>query len=116
MKLVVCVKQVPDSAAKVAVEGGKVTWGDAPLVMIRQPINLGLARAFGMDEDPAVASPTARLRIGAPTRWDRRGKVGNVTGIVYEDSSRPLLVERLARLGLHVGGVDHGEARGRQAS
>ena len=33
MKIVVCVKQVPDSAAKVVVEGGKVTWGDAPLVI-----------------------------------------------------------------------------------
>lgn len=33
MKIVVCIKQVPDSAAKVAVEGGRVTWGDAPLVM-----------------------------------------------------------------------------------
>ena len=33
MNIVVCVKQVPDSAAKVAVEGGQVTWGDAPLVL-----------------------------------------------------------------------------------
>ena len=33
MKIVVCVKQVPDSAAKVMVEGGRVTWGDAPLVI-----------------------------------------------------------------------------------
>lgn len=33
MKIVVCVKQVPDSAAKVTVEGGRVTWGDAPLVI-----------------------------------------------------------------------------------
>ena len=33
MKIVVAIKQVPDSAAKVAVEGGKVAWGDAPLVM-----------------------------------------------------------------------------------
>lgn len=33
MNIVVCIKQVPDSAAKVVVEGGKVTWGDAPLVM-----------------------------------------------------------------------------------
>lgn len=33
MKIVVCVKQVPDSAAKVVVEDGKVTWGDAPLVI-----------------------------------------------------------------------------------
>ena len=33
MNIVVCIKQVPDSAAKVVVEGGQVTWGDAPLVM-----------------------------------------------------------------------------------
>ncbi len=33
MNIVVCIKQVPDSAARVVVEGGQVTWGDAPLVM-----------------------------------------------------------------------------------
>lgn len=33
MNIVVCVKQVPDSAAKVVVEDGKITWGDAPLVI-----------------------------------------------------------------------------------
>jgi electron transfer flavoprotein beta subunit len=33
LKIVVCVKQVPDSAAKVAVEDGRVSWGDAPLVI-----------------------------------------------------------------------------------
>jgi electron transfer flavoprotein beta subunit len=33
LKIVVCIKQVPDSAAKVVVENGKVTWGDAPLVI-----------------------------------------------------------------------------------
>ena len=33
MKIIVCVKQVPDSAAKVIVEDGQVTWGDAPLVI-----------------------------------------------------------------------------------
>lgn len=33
MKIVACVKQVPDSAAKVVVENGQVTWGDAPLVI-----------------------------------------------------------------------------------
>jgi len=33
LKIVVCVKQVPDSAAKVVVEDGQVTWGDAPLVI-----------------------------------------------------------------------------------
>jgi electron transfer flavoprotein beta subunit len=33
LKIVVCIKQVPDSAAKVTADSGKVSWGDAPLVM-----------------------------------------------------------------------------------
>lgn len=33
MNIVVCIKQVPDSAAKVTAESGRVSWGDAPLVM-----------------------------------------------------------------------------------
>ena len=33
MKIVVCVKQVPDTAARVVVENGQVTWGEAPLVI-----------------------------------------------------------------------------------
>jgi len=33
LKIVVCVKQVPDSAAKITVDDGQVSWGDAPLVI-----------------------------------------------------------------------------------
>jgi electron transfer flavoprotein beta subunit len=33
LKIIVCIKQVPDSAAKVTAENGKVSWGDAPLVI-----------------------------------------------------------------------------------
>jgi len=33
LKIVVCIKQVPDSAARVTVANGQVTWGDAPLVL-----------------------------------------------------------------------------------
>lgn len=33
MKIVVCVKQVPDSAARVVAENGQPSWGDAPLVI-----------------------------------------------------------------------------------
>lgn len=33
MNIVVCIKQVPDSAAKVSADGGQVSWGDAPLVL-----------------------------------------------------------------------------------
>ena len=33
MKIVACIKLVPDSAAKVVAEDGQVSWGDAPLVI-----------------------------------------------------------------------------------
>jgi electron transfer flavoprotein beta subunit len=33
LKIIVCVKQVPDSAARVVVENGKISWGDAPMVI-----------------------------------------------------------------------------------
>lgn len=33
MKIVVCVKQVPDSEAKVTLQNGQITWGDSPLVI-----------------------------------------------------------------------------------
>lgn len=33
MKIVVCVKQVPDTAAQISVVDGQVSWGDAPLVI-----------------------------------------------------------------------------------
>jgi len=33
LKIVVCVKQVPDSAARVVVDDGQISWGDAPLVI-----------------------------------------------------------------------------------
>ncbi len=33
MKIVACIKQVPDSEAKVKAENGQVSWGDAPLVI-----------------------------------------------------------------------------------
>jgi electron transfer flavoprotein beta subunit len=33
LKIVACIKQVPDSAAKVVFEDGRVSWGEAPLVI-----------------------------------------------------------------------------------
>ena len=33
MKIIACIKQVPDSEAKVKAEGGQISWGDAPLVI-----------------------------------------------------------------------------------
>lgn len=33
MKIVACVKQVPDSEAKVTASGGRISWGESPLVI-----------------------------------------------------------------------------------
>lgn len=33
MKIIVCVKQVPDTAATMTVEDGVISWGDAPLII-----------------------------------------------------------------------------------
>ena len=33
MKIIACIKQVPDSEAKVRADGGQVSWGEAPLVI-----------------------------------------------------------------------------------
>src|SRR5690348_4458030 len=33
LKIIACVKQVPDSEAKVKADGGQVSWGEAPLVI-----------------------------------------------------------------------------------
>ena len=33
MKIIACIKQVPDSEAKVKADNGQVSWGDAPLVI-----------------------------------------------------------------------------------
>jgi electron transfer flavoprotein beta subunit len=33
LKIIACIKQVPDSEAKVKAENGKVSWGDTPLVI-----------------------------------------------------------------------------------
>jgi electron transfer flavoprotein beta subunit len=33
LKIIACIKQVPDSEAKVTASGGQISWGDAPLVI-----------------------------------------------------------------------------------
>jgi len=54
LNIVVCVKQVPDTAAQVVVENGQVTWGDAPLVInpwdeFAVEAALSLAETYGGD-------------------------------------------------------------------
>lgn len=76
MHVVVCVKQTPDSAAKVSVENGKVTWGDAGLVVnpwdeyaIEEAIRLkekhgGKASAISMGPETAREALKTCLAMG----------------------------------------------------
>ena len=62
MKIVVCVKQVPDSTARVEVSGGMITWGDAPLVM--NPWDeYAVETALGL-KDEVEATTVTLLSIG----------------------------------------------------
>ncbi|HEX7973854.1 MAG TPA: electron transfer flavoprotein subunit beta/FixA family protein [Anaerolineales bacterium] len=59
MKIIVCIKQVPDSAAKMTAEGGKVSWGDAPLVMNpwdEYAVEAALLQKEALDADVTVLS------------------------------------------------------------
>ena len=76
MHVVVCVKQTPDSAAKITVDNGKVTWGDAGLVVnpwdeyaIEEAIRLkekhgGKATALSFGPDSAKEALKTCLAMG----------------------------------------------------
>jgi electron transfer flavoprotein beta subunit len=76
MHVVVCVKQTPDSAAKLAVENGRVTWGDASLVVnpwdeyaIEEAIRLkekhgGKATAISMGPESAKEALKTCIAMG----------------------------------------------------
>jgi len=63
VKIVVCVKQVPDTAARVVVQNGKVTWGDAPLVL--NPWDeYAVEAALRLAESQAGGSEVIALSLG----------------------------------------------------
>lgn len=54
MKIAVAIKQVPDSAAKMGVENGQATWGDAPLILNpwdEYALEAALVQAENLDAD-----------------------------------------------------------------
>ena len=57
MKIVVCVKQVPDSEAKVIASGEKISWGEAPLVI--NPFDEYAVEAALLQKEAAGGSVTA---------------------------------------------------------
>jgi electron transfer flavoprotein beta subunit len=59
LKIIVCIKQVPDSAAKIVVEGGKISWGDAPAIMNpwdEYAVEAALVQKEATDADVTVIS------------------------------------------------------------
>lgn len=61
MKIITCIKQVPDSEAKVTAQNGQVSWGDSPLVI--NPFDEYAVEAALQQKDRGNATVTA-LCIG----------------------------------------------------
>lgn len=61
MKIITCIKQVPDSEAKVTAQNGQVSWGDSPLVI--NPFDEYAVEAALQQKDRGSATVTA-LCIG----------------------------------------------------
>lgn len=61
MKIITCIKQVPDSEAKVTVQDGQVSWGESPLVI--NPFDEYAVEAALQQKDNGDATVTA-LCIG----------------------------------------------------
>jgi electron transfer flavoprotein beta subunit len=59
LKIIVCIKQVPDSAARIVVEGGQISWGDAPAIMNpwdEYAVEAALVQKDAVDADVTVIS------------------------------------------------------------
>ena len=67
MKIVVCIKQVPDSEAKVAAKDGQVSWGESPLVI--NPFDEYAVEA-GLQQKEALGAEVTALCIGADSARD----------------------------------------------
>jgi electron transfer flavoprotein beta subunit len=61
LKIVVCIKQVPDSEAKVVAQNGQVSWGESPLVI--NPFDEYAVEA-GLQQKEAQAAAVTALCIG----------------------------------------------------
>ena len=62
MKIIACLKQVPDSEAKVRAEAGKVSWGEAPLVI--NPFDEYAVEGALQQKEAASPSTVTALCIG----------------------------------------------------
>ena len=65
LKIIACIKQVPDSEAKVKAEGGAITWGDAPLVI--NPFDEYAVEGALLQREAVSGSTVTALCIGPET-------------------------------------------------
>ena len=67
MKIVVCIKQVPDSEARVSAQNGQVSWGESPLVI--NPFDEYAVEA-GLQQKEILGGEVTALCIGPETARD----------------------------------------------
>lgn len=67
MKIVVCIKQVPDSEAKVSTQNGQVAWGESPLVI--NPFDEYAVEA-GLQQKEILGGEVTAVCIGPETARD----------------------------------------------
>ena len=67
MKIVVCIKQVPDSESKVSAQNGEVSWGQSPLVIT--PFDEYAVEA-GLQQKEILGGEVTALCIGAESARD----------------------------------------------
>lgn len=68
MKIIACIKQVPDSEAKIKAEGGQVSWGDSPLVI--NPFDEYAVEGALQQKEAVDGSTVTALCIGPETAKD----------------------------------------------
>ena len=114
MKIIACIKQVPDSEAKVKAENGQISWGDAPLVI--NPFDEYAVEGALQQREAVGGSTVTALCIGTESAKEaikHALAMGADNGILVSDSDATL--EELDTLGAarilaaaiqKIGGVD----------
>jgi len=65
LKIIACIKQVPDSEAKVKAEDGQVSWGEAPLVLTKEANDGSTVTALCIGPESAKDVLKHALAMGA---------------------------------------------------
>lgn len=111
MKIVVCIKQVPDSEAKISLQSGRADWGDSPLVI--NPFDEYAVEA-ALQQKESLGAEVIALCIGPDSARDalKRALAMGVDGAVLvsdpalEDCDSQIAARVLAGAVQQIGAVD----------